>query len=145
MIILKRPVAYAGGKRNSWEYGTPASARIKSAASGSKAWKTRLRGHHNDLETSYLYSPCFDITSMTKPTLSFSVSLDIEDCGTTLCDAAWVEYSADGIAWNKLSAAGSVTNWYNKTTSQVWSTQTYFYWHVASTALPTGINNLRLR
>ncbi len=136
---------YAVGKRNTWEYGTPASARIKSAASGSKAWKTRLRGHYSDMETSYLYSPCFDITSMAKPTLSFSVALDIEDCGTTLCDAAWVEYSTDGVSWSKFGAAGSGTNWYNKTASQVWSTQTYHYWHVASTALPTGMNSLRLR
>ncbi|MES2882507.1 MAG: S8 family serine peptidase [Bacteroidota bacterium] len=136
---------YASGQRNTWEYGTPASARIKSAASGSKAWKTRLSGHYNDTETSYLHSPCFDITSMTKPTLSFSVALDIEDCGTTLCDAAWVEYSADGVTWSKLGTAASGTNWYNKTTSQVWSTQTYFYWHVASAPLPTGLNSLRLR
>ena len=66
---------YAGGKRSSWEYGTPASNKIKSAASGTKAWKTRLAGNYNDLENSYLYSPCYDISGMTNPTLSFSVAL----------------------------------------------------------------------
>ena len=82
---------------------------------------------------------------MTAPTLSFSVALDIEDCGNTLCDAAWVEYSADGITWTKLGSSGSGTNWYNKSASQLWSIENYTRWHVATTALPTGINSLRLR
>jgi hypothetical protein len=62
---------YKGGIKASWEYGTPASNKINSAASGSKAWKTTLAGNYNDLEYSYLYSPCFDISGMTNPTLKF--------------------------------------------------------------------------
>ena len=127
--------------RSSWEYGTPASNKINSAASGSKAWKTRLAGNYNDLELSYLYSPCFDISGMTNPTLSFSIALDLEDCGTSLCDGAWIEYSADGITWSKLGAMGSGTNWYNKNYAgdQLWNIQNYTRWHVATTALPTGL------
>ncbi|MFI5187187.1 MAG: S8 family serine peptidase [Chitinophagales bacterium] len=138
---------YPGGVRNSWEYGTPASNKINSAASGSKAWKTRLAGNYNDLELSYLYSPCFDISGMTNPTLSLSLALDLEDCGASLCDGAWVEYSADGITWNKLGAFGSGTNWYNKNYSgdQLWNIQNYTRWHVATSALPAGLSRLRLR
>jgi hypothetical protein len=138
---------YSSGTKNSWQYGTPASSKIRSAASGSKAWKTRLVGNYNDLELSYLYSPCFDIRNMTNPTLSFSVALDIEDCGSTLCDGAWVEYSADGVTWNKLGAVGSGTNWYNRNYAgnHLWSLQNYTRWHVATAALPIGIPNLRLR
>ena len=138
---------YTGGTGSSWEYGTPASNKINSAASGSKAWKTRLAGNYNDLEYSYLYSPCFDISGMTNPTLSVSLALDLEDCGASLCDAAWVEYSADGVTWNKLGAFGSGTNWYNKsyTGNDVWNIQNYTRWHVATTALPAGISRLRLR
>jgi hypothetical protein len=138
---------YAGGKNSSWEYGTPASPKINHAASGTKAWKTRLAGNYNDMEYSYLYSPCFNITGMTNPTLSFSVALDMEDCGTTLCDAAWVEYSTNGTTWTKLGAFGSGTNWYNKNYSgdQLWSIENYTRWHVATSALPTGAGNLRLR
>jgi hypothetical protein len=136
---------FAEGKHNSWEYGTPASININRAASGARAWKTRLKGHYNDLELSYLYSPCFDIAAMSNPTLSFSLALDIEDCGSQLCDASWVEYSADGISWNKLGAAGSGTNWYNKPANQLWSIQDYTRWHVATVALPAGLNRLRLR
>lgn len=140
---------YTGGDNSSWEYGTPNAVKIKRAASGSKAWKTRLSGFYNDKELSYLYSPCFDLTGMTSPSLSFSLALDIEDCGpTVLCDAAWVEYSTDGRTWSKLGAFGSGTNWYNRNYSgtHVWSTQNYTRWHVATAALPTTANNrLRLR
>ncbi len=140
---------YTGGDNSSWEYGTPNSIKIKRAASGSKAWKTRLTGYYNDKELSYLYSPCFDLTGMTNPSLSFSLSLDIEDCGpTVLCDAAWVEYSTDGRTWSKLGTFGSGTNWYNRNYSgtHVWSTQNYTRWHVATAALPTTANSrLRLR
>ncbi|MBL7725624.1 MAG: S8 family serine peptidase [Chitinophagaceae bacterium] len=139
---------YAGGTRNTWEYGTPVSPRINRAASGSKAWKTNIAGYYNDEEYSYLYSPCFNISSMTNPTLSLSIAMDIEDCGAVLCDAAWVEYSADGITWTKLGTTGQGTNWYNKDYSgnQLWSQQNYIRWHVATTALPTTNNSkLRLR
>jgi hypothetical protein len=136
---------YTGGERSSWEYGTPSSGKIRSAASGTGAWKTRLSGSYNDREFSYLYSPCFDLTGMTAPTLSFSVALDMEDCGSSLCDAAWVEYSADGENWTKLGTAGTGTNWYNKTSGQLWSIENYTYWHVATQALPTGLSRLRFR
>ncbi|HEY1870729.1 MAG TPA: T9SS type A sorting domain-containing protein, partial [Chitinophagaceae bacterium] len=138
---------YTGGINSSWEYGTPASTKINSAASGSKAWKTRLAGNYNDMEFSYLYSPCFDISGMTNPTLSFSLALDLEDCGSSLCDGAWVEYSADGITWIKLGSVGNGTNWYNKNYSgdQLWNVQNYTRWHVATSVLPTGLSRLRLR
>ncbi|MES1219226.1 MAG: T9SS type A sorting domain-containing protein, partial [Bacteroidota bacterium] len=141
---------YTGGKKTSWEYGTPASQKINRAASGSKAWKTSLVGSYNDLETSYLYSPCFDVTSLSHPTLSFSVALDLEDCGTTLCDAAYLEYSEDGNNWTRLGTFGSGTNWYNKNgtapNKNVWSIQDYTHWHVATISLPTGTTHpLRLR
>jgi hypothetical protein len=136
---------YAGGTNSSWEYGTPLSTKINRAASGAKAWKTRLLGNYNDNELSYLYSPCIDVTGMSKPTLSFSVAMDLEDCGANICDAAWVEFSVDGITWYNLGTTGNTTNWYNKSSVQVWSTQTAYKWHVATAPLPTGANRLRLR
>ena len=139
---------YSGGIKSSWEYGTPAAYRIKGAASGSKAWKTRLNGTYNDNERSYLYSPCFNITGLTNPTLSFSTAIDIEDCGAaTLCDAAYVEYSTDGINWIKLGATTQGYNWYNRNYAgnHVWSTQNYTRWHVATIPLPTSQSQISLR
>ncbi len=139
---------YAQGYHSSWEYGTPASVKISRAASGSKAWKTSVTGNYNSLELSYLYSPCFDISALTAPTLSLSLALDLEDCGGGLCDGAYVEYSEDGIVWNRLGANGQGTNWYNKNYpgDNLWSIENYHRWHVATIPLPnTGISRLRLR
>jgi hypothetical protein len=137
---------YTGGKNSSWSYGTPASTVINKAASGTKAWKTNLTGNYNDNELSYLYSPYYDISTMINPTLSFSVAMDLEDCGSTLCDGAYVEFSTDGVSWNKLGASGAGSNWYNKAGSQqLWSNENYTRWHVATIPLPVGISRIRLR
>jgi hypothetical protein len=138
---------YTNGKNSSWEYGTPSSTKINRAASGSKAWKTSRIGNYQDAEQSYLYSPCFNLTGMTNPTLSLSISLDFEDCGAAFCDGAYVEYSADGKTWTRLGANGQGTNWYNKayTNNNLWSVQDYTRWHVATIPLPVGLTNLRLR
>jgi hypothetical protein len=139
---------FAVGKNSSWEFGLPASIKIRTAASGNSAWKTKLAGTYNDAELSYLYSPCFDLSGMASPMLSFSMALDIEDCGaSTQCDAAWVEYSTDGRSWQRLGSFGTGVNWYNRnyTDGPVWSKQDYTNWHVASALLPAGVPNLRLR
>lgn len=127
---------YAEGSNSSWEYGTPNSPKIDHAASGSKAWKTRLQGNYNKLEYSYLYSPCFDIGSMSNPTLSFSLATDIEDPGASVFDVAFVEYSHDGHTWIKLGQAGNGTNWYNNSSEQAWTKTGEDYWHVATIPLP---------
>ncbi|HLG38331.1 MAG TPA: S8 family serine peptidase, partial [Chitinophagaceae bacterium] len=139
---------FTSGKNNSWAYGTPSSTKISRAASGSKAWKTNLAGNYKDQQLSYLYSPCFDITGLTNPTLSLSIALDLEDCGGGgLCDGAYFEYSPDGVTWTRLGAVGQGTNWYNRnyTSNHLWSIQNYTRWHVATIPLPTGYNRLRLR
>jgi hypothetical protein len=138
---------YSKGINSSWQYGVPASQVINTAASGSKIWKTNLTGNHNDREESYLYSPCFTVTGLAVPTLSFSVALDLEVCDPTPCDLVYLEYSGNGGPWTRLGAAGQGTNWYNKTYSGsgAWSVQDYVRWHVATVPLPTGFTNLKVR
>ena len=127
---------YADGIKSSWQYGVPVSPKINKAASGTKVWKTNLSGTYNNLETSYLYSPCFDISSLSSPMLSFSTAMDIENCGNTLCDRGYIEYTTDGISWTKLGASGQGTNWYDST-FDAWSTNNFTRWHVASIPLPS--------
>jgi hypothetical protein len=137
---------YSDGVNNTWQYGTPAAQQIKKAASGTKAWKTNLTGRYRNLEQSYLYTPCFDLSQLTAPMLSFSSAMDIENCGSVLCDAAYVEYSFDGSVWAKLGATGQGTNWYDPTFN-VWNTQGAARWRVTSIPLPqppTG-GSIRLR
>jgi hypothetical protein len=139
---------YSLGINNSWQLGTPKGIKIKTAASGTKAWKTNLQNYYNDEELSYLYTPCFNVSSLANPAISFSMAYNIEYCRSggdpsTYCDGAWVEYSTDGNTWSKLGTSGAGTNWYNHTTSQLWDS-TKAYWHVATTTLPPS-SNLRLR
>ena len=92
-----------------WEHGTPAASVITSAGAGSDAFVTNLSGDYNNATTSYLYSPCFDLSGMTTPFLRFSVYWDIEDDW----DGAWLEYSTGGSGWTKLGTNNlSGLNWY---------------------------------
>lgn len=136
---------YADGVKNSWEYGTPASEKIKGAASGSKAWKTNLDGKYSDGETSYLNGPCFDLSDIDSPVLRFKIAMDIENCGIVYCDAAYMEYSVDGRTWTRLGASGMGMNWYNDTLYDVWSQQDVTNWHEASIPLPRIKTSIRLR
>ncbi len=127
---------YTRGNNTSWEYGTPSSPAIGYAASGTKAWKTNLDGNYNGSEGSFLYSPCFDISTLANPMLSFSLATDIEPLdSTTVFDRAWVEYSNDGNNWRKLGSHSTGYNWYNDTIN-VWAGRDGQYWHVATTAIP---------
>jgi hypothetical protein len=129
---------YSDGQNNSWEHGTPASPKIKTAASGTKAWKTNLDGTYNNMEFSYLYTPCFDLTGMNNPILRFQAAIDIESCGMVLCDAAYMEYSTDSIEWTRLKDMNKGINWYNDTAYQIWSQEDFTDWHEVVTPLPKG-------
>lgn len=136
---------YTSGKNSSWEYGTPNSKKVTRAASGTKAWKTNLTGTYNDNELSYLSSPCFDLTGLQKPMLSFSGAMQIENCGSTRCDGGWVEYSENGGIWTKLGATGQGTNWYTDSTFQIWNDQDSLRWKVSSIPIPTLQQPVRFR
>ncbi len=138
---------YTNGRLSTWQYGTPSSTVINRAASGTKAWKTNINGNYEDEEESYFYTPCFNVSGLTNPTLSFSVAMDLEQCPVNQggpCDQAWIEYSTDGKVWTKLGAAGQGTNWYNQTQENTWDTTGHTNWHVASIPLPSS-SSLRLR
>ncbi len=138
---------YADGINSSWEYGNPKAAKISKASSGANAWVTNLSGNYNNNEQSHLYSPCFDVSNIANPVLSFKLALDVENCGgAILCDAAYLEYSVNGgMEWSKLDTGKEMTNWYNDTSYKIWSVQDETEWRTASISLPTGASDLRLR
>nr|WP_295922418.1 S8 family serine peptidase [uncultured Dyadobacter sp.] len=126
------------GSNSSWAYGTPLSPNTRQAASGSKAWKTNLTGNYNANEASYLYSPCFYISGMGHPTVSFSARMNTATCQGGKCDVVYVEYLLFGGTWKRLGQVGSGTNWYNATENGegVWSNQNDSRWHVCTVPLP---------
>ncbi len=133
---------YTGGVNSSWQWGAPAKTIINKAANGAKCWVTSLTGDYNDNELSYLYSPCFDLSGLTQPVLSFSHIFQTEDdCD---CDYHWAEYSTDGVNWIKLGAVGTGTNWYDNLTRQAWQLS-YTKWHVSSYAVPATTSRVRFR
>lgn len=135
------------GINNTWDYGTPASLRIHTAASGAKAWKTRLVGNYNDLEESYLYAPCFNISGLSKPMLSFSIAYQMEDCRNqnVVCDAVWLEYKLNGGVWTKLGRYGEGVNWYDFEPQDVWMADNATTWRDALIPLPIHTGTIGLR
>jgi hypothetical protein len=133
---------YTGGINSSWQWGAPKKSVIDKAASGPDCWVTSLTGNYNNNERSYLYSPCFDLSGLTSPVLSFSHIFQTEDdCD---CDYHWVEYTTDDVNWSRLGAVGAGTNWYDNTTRQAWQLS-WSKWHVSSYDIPVNAPKVRFR
>ncbi|MBI5218266.1 MAG: choice-of-anchor J domain-containing protein [Bacteroidia bacterium] len=101
---------FPGGANSSWQYGTPGSPVINTAASGTKAWKTNLVGYYNLDEQSFLQSPCFNFSGISNPAIEFKLWwISQPDF-----DGAALEYSVDnGDTWHLIGAFNDTYNWYN--------------------------------
>jgi hypothetical protein len=123
---------YSTGTNNTWEWGTPAGTRINRASEGTKAWVTNLDGNYLNNETSYLYSPVFDLSRLSKPDIYADIFVNCEQD----YDGVQLQYSMDcGVTWERLGDVGSGTNWYNNTNTDLlfadniaWSTDTVKTW-----------------
>ena len=128
---------------SSWQWGSTdpwSRALITSAANGNKAWFTSLSSGYNSNESSYLYTPCFNLSSLNNPVLSFS-HISQQERGA---DFHLLEYSLDnGISWQRLGTSNLGTNWYD-TSANYWN-RSVQRWHVSSTDLPSGVSNIRFR
>ena len=135
---------YSDGLNDSWQWGAPAKTTINKAANGKNAWVTNLTGNYNDNELSYLYSPCFDLTGLNQPVLSFSHIFQMEDA--CFCDFHYVQYSTDDIHWTVLdtTVAAGGTNWYDDSPDRLWR-KSYPVWHVSSHDIPVKNSKLRFR
>jgi hypothetical protein len=133
---------FTGGINSSWQWGAPQKTIINQAANGNNCWVTSLAGDYNNNELSYLYSPCFDLSSLTSPVLSFSHIFQTED--DCACDYHWAEYTTDDVNWFKLGVVGGGTNWYDDTLNETWQ-MSYTKWHVSSYAIPVTASKVRFR
>ena len=113
---------------------------LSRAANGKKAWFTALSGGYKQNEFSYLYSPCFNLSSLINPVLSFAHISQQQDN----FDNHTIEYTIDnGVTWIKMGAQGQGTNWFTDAT-QIWRTS-LSRWHVSSIDIPTTASNVRFR
>lgn len=107
----------SGGLNDDWAWGTPNKTEIKTAGDGSKCWITgSLTGNrYNDGEQSWLQSPCFDLSALQYPYISFKIFWESE----LDFDGIQIQYSDNsGASW--LTAGGINDpmdclnkNWYN--------------------------------
>lgn len=104
----------SGGTLSSWDYGTPSGSIIIEAASGVKAWVTKLAGNYNDNEDSWLMSPCFDFSEIDYPVFECKLFTFTEEDK----DGANLEYSLNnGQTWSRVGNKGDGEayswNWFN--------------------------------
>jgi hypothetical protein len=126
---------------SSWRWGKPSKTLMNRSASENKGWFTTLGDAYKQNESSYLYSPCFNLSSLTQPVLSFSHITQQEDnCN---CDFHTLEYSTDnGNTWQRLTATNG-TNWFDSSVNQSWK-KSIQRWHVSSTEVPNA-STIRFR
>jgi gliding motility-associated-like protein len=107
----------SGGTSSDWAWGQPVKTVINAAGGGSKCWIIGgLSGSsYNGGEKSWLQSPCFDISSLSNPEVSFKIFWETE----RKYDGADFEFTIDGgLTWNKVGSINSNSdcsgqNWFN--------------------------------
>ena len=97
-----------GGATNSvWERGS-ASRKII-LKSTNIVYATKLRGLYPNKSKSYLFSRCYDLTTLSNPKVEFDMAFELEQD----YDLLYVQTSTDGgTSWSNLGT-GVVNNWYN--------------------------------
>jgi len=92
-----------------WERGIPFGTQLNTTSSGERAYATNLGGNYPDNTRSFLYTPCYDLTTLGDPILKFDMAFDIEFDW----DLLYMQYSTDsGQNWILLGSE-SDPNWYN--------------------------------
>jgi PKD repeat protein len=107
---------YTDGTNSSWEAGAPdpeAEVIIDHSAEGDRFAATNISGEANANENSFLYSPCFDLSSLVLPTVRFNIWTQI----TSLVGGGVVtlEASIDG----GLSYTINIASWESNTADWV--------------------------
>lgn len=122
---------------SSWSWGQPFKSLMNRSASGDNGWFTSLYSTYKPNENSYLYSPCFNLSSLTQPVFSYShISQQEDNCN---CDYHTLDYSIDnGNTWQRLNAVNA-TNWFDSAANKSWR-KNIQRWHVSSTEVPNAAN-----
>jgi gliding motility-associated-like protein len=107
----------SGGTANDWAWGTPTHPSISAAGGGTKCWCVGgLSGSfYNTGEQSTLTSPCYDLSTLSYPWLTFKIYWEVE----RTFDGMLLQYSTNGgTTWTSLGTFGEATNcntanWFN--------------------------------
>ncbi|MBL7923258.1 MAG: gliding motility-associated C-terminal domain-containing protein [Bacteroidia bacterium] len=107
----------SGGLNTDWALGTPSKPRINAAGSGNACWITGGLSNpsYNGGQKSWLQSPCFDFSALSRPYVQFLVFWDTE----RQYDGGNMQYSTDGgvnwvnVGFNSNSSDCRTQNWFN--------------------------------
>ena len=95
------------GNQSVWQIGSPTTSLLGNV--GVVGYTTVLDTNYPDNATSYLVSPCYDLTIIDEPVLVFNMAFDLEQD----YDVLYVEYTIDqGQTWQVLGNAND-SYWYN--------------------------------
>jgi gliding motility-associated-like protein len=108
---------FAGGTGSDWTWGTPSKPVITAAGGGTRCWIIGglTASSYTNAEASWLQSPCFDLTSLQYPYITFKVFWEMEQ----RFDGASLQYSTDnGTSWSDLGSFNETASclnahWYN--------------------------------
>jgi len=96
-----------GSSNSLWEKTEATSEKFKNKFN--QVYVTNASGNYSDETTSYLISPCYDLSRLENPMVTFDMVYDIE----LNWDVLYMEYSIDkGEFWEILGTADD-PNWYN--------------------------------
>lgn len=92
--------------KDEWQWTTPKGKKLDKSFSGINAWITNDTGLVSSMSRMHLYSPIFDLSSITNPVLEFDMKSDSRNLN--------MSYSIDGGAkWLVLDTTNqSYNNWY---------------------------------
>jgi bacillolysin len=98
------------GGNTVWERGTIGTKPVlTNLLAGSKVYVTKLAGNYPDNKRSYLVSKCYNLSTLSNPTLQFDMGFDLE----ANWDVLYMQYSLDnGVSWSNLGT-GTAATWYN--------------------------------
>ena len=103
-------VANDTGNDSVWERGVPTGPFLNATTSGTQVMGTNLDGNHPDGTKGFIFSGCYDFSTVIAPVLKFNMAYELE----LNFDIVYVEYSLDdGNTWTVLGQLGSQPNWYN--------------------------------
>lgn len=93
----------------SWERASPNGQVIQGSVSAA-AWVTNANGNYHNYESSAVTSPCFDLTELARPMISFDYSMNLENEN----DGVVLQYMEVGNGeWQNLGSVNDGVDWFN--------------------------------
>lgn len=125
----------------SWEHGVPRGDNIDAAATGDKVWMTKLDEPYSVQDSSFIESPCFDLSTASQPVFEMAIAGNVEEGA----DGMKMQYSIDGEIWHSVDSASAFGwEWYNNSVDALgapgWS-RSSAGWTTVRKLLPNQVTN----